>query len=734
MLLVKKNSKKMDLGLVEMRSVEKKKSIRNISSNDEFQATFIEFCCWDFQDVNFCAQQFFYSDDAIFIVVFSLQECNFSTLESNIASIRSFGGKNPIVFVVGTHFEGIANDKVTAMFRQINKKFPIVRKFFATNLNGAGIKQLKGSLIAQALVLPDFGKKISQKYLYLEECFHDQVFNNTSLLDLSDVSKIANECQLDVAEVPAALTFLAKVGSIVYINDPKSGLTDKVFLDPIWLASIFDRFSTLNSKDAKIFESKLHTLWGDDKKYPLEIRNTLVTLLERFEIISPMIASKEEEKFWIIPQLLSDTIPSIVTDLPPDYERNVWRRIVHFKYLPDSFIPRLITRMLRNIGGNMLYWKTGMVWIHDNKQCSVLSYNPADVEVYLEVPATNVGSNLLCDIMTNLLAACGDIKKTILVPCNDCIVNHGKRVGDSYHFKFLELEKTAGEGVSYISCYYNTLFPQPILIESLAPDITLKTIEHLKFDYSALELFEVVGEGGFGSVYRASLNGEIVAAKLLKIKMDNDQEEESENENNPFAEFRQEVLLMAGLKNQYLVQLKGISFKPLTVITDYCGAGDLYHLCNDVAREKPVSMGFILCAAIDIARGMSFLHSASPPIVHRDLKSPNILLTMKDDTFDESLYIFPPESEKVPDDNLVRPIIAKVADFGLSTRSSLPSEGRLVDNPLWLAPEVIKNLPYSTKADVYSFGIILWELHTCKVPFEEFNIRFLFQLEDKVCF
>lgn len=78
--------------------------------------------------------------------------------------------------------------------------------------------------------------------------------------------------------------------------------------------------------------------------------------------------------------------------------------------------------------------------------------------------------------------------------------------------------------------------------------------------------------------------------------------------------------------------------------------------------------------------------------------------------------------------------MAKVSDFGLSTAHSLIVKGRAVDNPMWLAVEVMQGEAYSLKSDVYSYGMILWELVTCRQPFREQleTTKFWFKLEEKI--
>lgn len=113
---------------------------------------------------------------------------------------------------------------------------------------------------------------------------------------------------------------------------------------------------------------------------------------------------------------------------------------------------------------------------------------------------------------------------------------------------------------------------------------------------------------------------------------------------------------------------------------------------------------------MDIAKGMKYLHTASwPPIIHRDLKTPNVLI----DSLDERAEV-----------------IAKVADFGLSQVLASTTQGRSVANPVWLAPEIMKAEEYTEKADVYSFGVMLYELASRQDFFGD--SKFMSALENRV--
>jgi len=95
----------------------------------------------------------------------------------------------------------------------------------------------------------------------------------------------------------------------------------------------------------------------------------------------------------------------------------------------------------------------------------------------------------------------------------------------------------------------------------------------------------------------------------------------------------------------------------------------------------------------DIAQGVAYLHSLRPPIVHRDLKSANILVGKN--------------------------YQVKVSDFGIANVLEKDRKMSVVGTVPWTAPELLRGTPYTEKVDVYSFAIILWELLERKFPYED---------------
>ena len=141
------------------------------------------------------------------------------------------------------------------------------------------------------------------------------------------------------------------------------------------------------------------------------------------------------------------------------------------------------------------------------------------------------------------------------------------------------------------------------------------------------------------------------------------------------------------------------------IITEYMSQGTLRMYLN---KKEPYSLSVetILRLALDISRGMEYLHSQG--VIHRDLKSNNLLLN------DE--------------------MRVKVADFGTSCLETQCMEAKgNMGTYRWMAPEMIKEKPYTRKVDVYSFGIVLWELTTALLPFQGMTpVQAAFAVAEKV--
>eukprot|EP00736_Rhodelphis_marinus_P010527 Rmarinus@m.23974 len=199
-----------------------------------------------------------------------------------------------------------------------------------------------------------------------------------------------------------------------------------------------------------------------------------------------------------------------------------------------------------------------------------------------------------------------------------------------------------------------------------------------------VEIGEIIGYGGCGEIFAGRLRGASVAVKRFLVG----------HVSNTFAKsVVTEINLMAELRHPNIVLFEGWCERPLMIIMEHCQRGSLWRFLRK-RNGQELSTKFIVDSALDIARGMLYLHTRSQPIIHRDLKSPNVLLG----------------------DNGA----LKVSDFGssrhLSGEIGIPS--CCPGTPQWMAPELCRAEVYTEKVDVYSFSIIVWELLTCSPPWE----------------
>ncbi|KAJ6690577.1 hypothetical protein OIU85_006794 [Salix viminalis] len=209
--------------------------------------------------------------------------------------------------------------------------------------------------------------------------------------------------------------------------------------------------------------------------------------------------------------------------------------------------------------------------------------------------------------------------------------------------------------------------------------------EDLIVPWDELLLKNKIGSGSFGTVYHADWRGSDVAVKIL---------EEQEFHAERFEEFLSEVAIMKRLRHPNIVLFMGAVNQPpnLSIVMEYLSRGSLNKLLHMPDAALILDERRRLNMAYDAAKGMNYLHQFRPPIVHRDLKSLNLLV--------DSTYT------------------VKICDFGLSRSKAKTyiSSTHATGTPEWMAPEVLRNERSNEKSDVYSFGVILWELMTLQHP------------------
>ncbi|KAG6970031.1 hypothetical protein JG687_00002858 [Phytophthora cactorum] len=209
-----------------------------------------------------------------------------------------------------------------------------------------------------------------------------------------------------------------------------------------------------------------------------------------------------------------------------------------------------------------------------------------------------------------------------------------------------------------------------------------------------------IAKGGFGIVYLANYqNRAVVVKKILPEKAADDR---------CLSAFIEEIKLISSLSHAKIVRFIGVSWSMLSdmaVLMEYLPNGDLDMLLKQQhERQEMFPKEFdwyqnssVLPAkasiALDVLEAIVYLHSFPSPIIHRDLKSKNVLLSASYE--------------------------AKLSDFGVSREWQVDTTMTAgIGTMAWIAPEVLRGERYTEMADIYSFGVILSELATCIKPFD----------------
>ncbi|XP_042281272.1 mitogen-activated protein kinase kinase kinase 13 [Thunnus thynnus] len=212
-----------------------------------------------------------------------------------------------------------------------------------------------------------------------------------------------------------------------------------------------------------------------------------------------------------------------------------------------------------------------------------------------------------------------------------------------------------------------------IIGKTYSTEYKLQQQDMWEVPFEEISELQWLGSGAQGAVFLGKFRSEEVAIKKVREQKETD------------------IKHLRKLKHPNIISFKGVCTQApcYCIIMEYCAQGQLYEVLR---AGRKVTPRLLVDWASGIASGMNYLHLHK--IIHRDLKSPNVLVTHNDSV--------------------------KISDFGTSKElSDKSTKMSFAGTVAWMAPEVIRNEPVSEKVDIWSFGVVLWELLTGEIPYKD---------------
>jgi len=220
---------------------------------------------------------------------------------------------------------------------------------------------------------------------------------------------------------------------------------------------------------------------------------------------------------------------------------------------------------------------------------------------------------------------------------------------------------------------------------------SMKLQQSQMFEPDQIELGALIGQGGFARVYHCKLDGQAAVCKAINAeKLDDEATYLLMNE----------CTIWSKIKHRNIVSFYGMATtsSAMWLLCELLREGSLLdmHERQRKAGAPPPSEASLVDGMGQVASGMAYLHGLEPPVLHRDLKSANILMAESGARL-------------------------AIADFGLARYQESGREKMTAETGSyrWMAPEVIRHEKYDERCDVYSWAVLGWEMVTYRVPFDK---------------
>ncbi|XP_060709344.1 leucine-rich repeat serine/threonine-protein kinase 1 isoform X1 [Hemiscyllium ocellatum] len=578
----------------------------------------------------------------------------------------------------------------------------------------------------------------------------------------------------DFEDLQIAFSFLIETGALLHFPDTSHGLRNLYFLDPVWLSECLSRIinvkaSRVLAKNGIIQVTELRKLLIGTG-FTEQTEEQYFQFLAKFEIALPITNNS-----YLLPHLLPSKPGFEISNLRGK-STNTIQRLFKMNFVPVGFWQRFITRILISLAemdaqlfeneknprrgrtnrasvysftrsqrrnrcstfrvrrNQTIYWQEGLQVNYDG---GFLSVESSDVNWKRKKSA---GIKINCQSETRDFSAVAFITDHVnslidqwfpaltgteadgtplveqYVPCPHCSptatgeAQIHNQVHGLHYFKMEDCLLTAIEH-THIECPNHPM--DPVSLEELVPELFMTDFPaRLFLEMNCLEQNEstdnILGQGGSGTtVYKVRYNSMPIAVKKFHFKKCG-QQSDGVNEDSMFrhleamealrnfSEFRQEASMLHSMQHPCIVSLIGISIHPLCFALELAPLGSLHTVLIDYAEGTSfIPLGHMLThrIAYQIAVGLAYLHRKN--IIFCDLKSDNVLVWTLD---------------------LTETVNVKLSDYGISRQSFHEGALGVEGTPGYQAPEVMPGIVYDEKVDMFSYGMVLYELLSGQRP------------------